>query len=127
MYLKFLQISSTILLSIFILAFIYKVRHVFTLKNLRKVWRMAEAAGTDRFNFVQKVRAYKAKGLKEFLFRRGKVSVWAEDKSKAARKLATAHIVEAQADRKKKTDARKARRNAADRQAKIRKRIISKD
>lgn len=127
MYLKFLNISAIILLTIFILAFAYRIRNVFTIRNLRNVWRTAQKAGAERFAFVEKVRGYKARGWKEFLFRRGKVSVWDEDKSKAARKLATAHITVAEAERKKKADERKARKNRAERQTKIRKRIISND
>lgn len=112
MYLNFLQISSIILLSIFILAFAYRIRRVFSIRNLRNVWATAKKAGNERFAFLEKVRGYKARGWKEFIFRRGKVSVWDEDKSKAAKKLATAPIMQAQAERKRKADARKARRSA---------------
>jgi biopolymer transport protein ExbB/TolQ len=114
MYLNSLHIISIIFSVLFLVLFF----RTFNWKKLKAAWRQSVKAGTQKFDFLQKVKDLKSKGLKEFTFNRGKFSVWAENKAKAGQQLMFSEARRKESERKKRLQKKIEKRNADRRRAK---------
>jgi hypothetical protein len=106
MYLNSLHIISIIFSVLFLVLFF----RTFNWKKLKAAWRQSVKAGTQKFDFLQKV--------KDLTFNRGKFSVWAENKAKAGQQLMFSEARRKESERKKRLQKKIEKRNADRRRAK---------